>query len=307
MESIKYNELTLSHSISTSNKSAINKVTYLKDGRIAACSNDKTIGIYNIKTYTCEIILIAHDSLIFDIIQLDNSKLVSCCARGSKEIKVWSLSQTTLTCDKTILSGYTYDIYSLVKLSKNRFATASFDLIKIWSSNEPYDLVKTITVDPVNSMLQLREKEILACCGGNSGKVQFINLETYNVESEISGVKCLVLKGIAQIDENKLMISGLNEIFIVNMKSKTIELNLHVEGEEQYEYCFETFLAFSKEKVMISKIANVKGKGYICVFDTKSNAIEKSIESSMITSFEKIDEHTFVTCSRNKTIEIWNY
>ena len=51
----------------------------LSDGRLASCSDDNTIKIYDIKNnYHCDITLEGHTDCVNYISQLDNNKLISC-------------------------------------------------------------------------------------------------------------------------------------------------------------------------------------------------------------------------------------
>ena len=67
----------------------INSVVLLKDGRIASCSDDSTIKIFNpLKNYKCEITLKGHNEGVNSICIIDSGQLVSCSRDGI--YKIWT-------------------------------------------------------------------------------------------------------------------------------------------------------------------------------------------------------------------------
>lgn len=71
-------------------------VILLSDGRIASSSFDRTIKIYNIKDYHCDISIEEHKDAVISIAQLDNGKLVSCS--DDKTIRIWTISNLSYQC-----------------------------------------------------------------------------------------------------------------------------------------------------------------------------------------------------------------
>ena len=68
----------------------INSLLLLSDGRLASCSNDKTIKIFNINNdYYCDIIIRGHTKEVCYISELDNNRLISCSRDKSIKIGVF--------------------------------------------------------------------------------------------------------------------------------------------------------------------------------------------------------------------------
>ena len=82
------------------NKQYINSLLLLKDGRLAACSRDETIKIYNLQSFSCEMTLEGHSKGVSYISQLKRGKIVSCS--WDKSIKVWEIKDKTYSCEFTI-------------------------------------------------------------------------------------------------------------------------------------------------------------------------------------------------------------
>ena len=96
----------------------------LSDGRLASCSYDKTIKIYDINNnYHCDITLEGHTHGVIYISQLDNNKLISCS--GDKTIKIWSITQSSYQCDYTINNAHNDVIHKVISLTNNRIASCS--------------------------------------------------------------------------------------------------------------------------------------------------------------------------------------
>ena len=68
----------------------VNTMKFLADGRLASCSSDNLIKIYNMNNnFNCDIIIQGHYSNVVHISQLDNNKLISCSY--AKDIKIWTI------------------------------------------------------------------------------------------------------------------------------------------------------------------------------------------------------------------------
>ena len=107
-------------------KSYVHSLLLLSDGRLASCSDDNGIRIYNIKNdYHCDFILEGHTDYVTYISQLDNNKLISCSS--DKAIKIWSITQSSYQCDYTIKNAHTSNLFKLISLTNNRMASISYD------------------------------------------------------------------------------------------------------------------------------------------------------------------------------------
>ena len=93
--------------------SSIHSLLLLSDGRLASCSQDKTIKIYNINNnYHCDITLEGHTNGVNYISELDNNKLISCS--DDRSIKIWSISQSSYQCDYTIYNAHNGWIHKVI-------------------------------------------------------------------------------------------------------------------------------------------------------------------------------------------------
>ena len=107
---------------------SVKSLLHLKDGRIASCSNDNKIRIYDPSNdYHCVQVIERHSEGITSICQLDDGTIVSC-----------SWDKSIMIGDYTINNVHDNIIWKLITLPNNRIASCSNDeTIKIWKSNPP--------------------------------------------------------------------------------------------------------------------------------------------------------------------------
>ena len=135
---IKYKEIktVIAHYV------AINDLITLKDCRIATCSNDCIIKVFDPKNdFKCDIIILrapenpdGHRYRVREITQLDNGNLVSISGDGN--MKIWSITKNCYKCLHTIDD---VNEYSFVGLADNKLlSTNGLDEVIIRVLNEPY-------------------------------------------------------------------------------------------------------------------------------------------------------------------------
>ena len=91
VESVKIEDIKNIKTI-TDHTGSVNSLLHLKDGRVASCSRDKTIRIYDPSNdYHCDQVIKRHSEGIPSICQLDDGTIVSC-----------SYDESIMICDYTI-------------------------------------------------------------------------------------------------------------------------------------------------------------------------------------------------------------
>lgn len=273
----------------------IYSVILLKEGRLASCSRDRSIRIFN-NDYHCDIILKHQATSILSISELENGNLVGCC--GDKSIKIWSINDN-YSCDFTISKAHSSKINAIISLSNNRMASCSDDgTIKIWNSNNPCNLFNTLQVNEskIISIIQIKNKECIVSADSN-GKLQKWNLKTYQCDTIINNVYCYSNKSLLELMDNKLIIGEKKGVVIVGYSSCEIE--------QRIEY----FIINNVHSLMQFN-DNILLFGYddaICIYDLKNNTIQikSNIHDDHITCLTKKNEHQFISCSLDKTIKVW--
>ena len=215
----------------TAHTSKVNSLLLLQDKRIASCSADKTIRIYEPSNdYHYEQVIMRHSDYIYSICELDDGTIVSC-----------SYDKSIIIGDYTINNAHNDRILKVITLPNNRIASCSWDhTIKIWKSNPPYsDTPITVLLKHhglVSSLLYIKEKDLMIS-GADNGTLCLWNMSTYQCISVIEGAKCCWTNSIYQIDNDRVIVGGEKTFSIVNIAKCVIEKKIR---DESFGYldCF---------------------------------------------------------------------
>ena len=276
----------------------VTSLLLLSDGRLASCSRDKTIKIYDIKNnYHCDITLEGHTDCVTYISQLYNNILISC---SSHTIKIWSITQSSYQCDYTINNAHNDYIWKVIPLTNNRIASCSGDkTIKIWNSNHPYNLINTLNghTDDVRSIIQLKDKDILIS-ESDDNTLRKWNLLTYQCDKIINNVWCYK-NSLLEIDNNRIIVGGIGIITIVNISNDIIE---HQIENDKLSYVY-SFVQLRDGNILCGC-----ENGLICLYDIKLNTLsfrEKEIHYSEVYCLLNLNKYQFISCSFE--IKVWEY
>ena len=175
-ETLLYKRLKFISQIRTNSQQS-DLLTVLNDGRIASCV-EKAINIYDI--YNNNKFSFEHESKeILSICQIENSDIIS--IHFSKEINLWSLS--LLKCKFT--SNVDDNIFKVVSLSNNRFATVSEEKISIYNRDvTSLKILPRISEEPLSSILFIREKDILISAEDSCRLLEYEQLPMYHSDRE---------------------------------------------------------------------------------------------------------------------------
>lgn len=198
-------------------KDSIFTLLLLYDGRLASSSGDKTIKIFSLTNYACELTLKGHKDRVLCIAQLINYKIIS--SSGDRTIKIWTISPFSYTCDFTIDDFTSAYINVLVVLPLNRFASSSINkTIKIWNSDPPYNLIKVLIghTKKVKAMLKIKNNaQLLSASEDNT--IRFWNINTYQSNTIINKIFCSANKNMIEINDKQVAVGGKSIIQIINV------------------------------------------------------------------------------------------
>lgn len=283
--------------------SQVASLLLLSDGRLASCSRDKTIKIFNINNnyYQCDLTIEGHTDTVTYISQLDNNKLVSCSC--DKSIKIWSFTRSSYNCDYTIQDAHTKWINKVIPIKGGKMVSCSDDMtIKVWKSNSPYTLVKTLEghTGCVNSIIQLKGKDILISGSSDWNLIKW-DLVTYERNNVTDGVLCSYQNSMIEIDNKKIIVGG-DKITVVNVSNCRIEYTI-IKDELGFVYSF-----------MILRDGNILcgyDNGLLCIYDIQNNTLtlkeNKIHDKNDIICLLNINKYKFVSCAFDNTINVWEY
>ena len=285
---------TLIHSIKP-HTDAIYSLYHLNDNRIASCSNDTTIRIFNpSNSYHCDQVLHRHKEPIYSICQLPDGTIVS--SSDDKSIKIGEF---------TIKNAHSKWIWKLLVLPNNRIASCSEDAyIKIWKSDLPYsDTPIKVLGDRMTwatSMQYEKERDVLVSAFGDE-TIKMWSMTTYQCVSIIQGVDCYWVNALYLINKDKVIVGSNNKFTIVNIERCIIE-DIVEDNELGHVN------AFAKLRDGKTILCGCDG-GKFCLYDieTEKRKIYNNSEKGVIFDVLCYDSKTVITCSLDTKINVWKY
>ena len=127
------------------------------------------------------------------------------------------------------------------------------------------------------------------------------NMSTYQCDKVIEGVDRCFTNSLYQIDKDRVIVGGFNSFSIVNIDKCIIEKRIKYESL-RYVYCF---LKLRDNKTILCGCKY----GIFCFYDmnTEQYKITKNNHCYAIDDLLLIDDNTFLSCSDDKTINVWRY
>lgn len=273
----------------------IKSLIILSDGRMASCSHDKTIKIYNIHTYKCEVIINKNIDEVEGIAQLDNNILI--CGTKERKVHFFTIDKREYKPFHTINEVDPENIENIKSLSNNRYATYSRKYIQIWNGKEPYNKLAVLDKHSfgVSALIQLKEKEILVSSGLDK-TLRLWNLTNYEcitTVSDISYANTLLESG------DFIIIGSFNNVTVFNLKSMKIIYSI----DEQNGGFFNSLLELRNGNILIG---NSYGKVYLYDVYSNKHAVKKQPLASNFSVMIHINKNTFAS-GCNKKLKFWKY
>lgn len=286
-------------------KSYVNCLLMLHDGRLASCYSDCSIKVHNTTDYSVVISIDqAHSKGINNISQLKNNQILSCS--DDKTIKIWEIFENEYKFITTI-NYHSSEVLKALPLKNDKVASFVFHAknIKIWSSNPPYNLItKNLQhKGTVESILEQKNKNILvtAC---SDRLLRFFNLDNFQCNHTINDVQSSSRNGMLEIDDDRIIITGFGCLIIVD----TIDYSVVKKVEEPLFGIINAILLLPDRSLLIG-CGQMEEKIFIQIEQEKFEFVSEKIEvhQSTINSLVSLSNHSFASCSDDKTIKIWEY
>ena len=277
----------------------INSLLVLKDGRLASCSDDNNIKIYDSSFLNCDIeISKQHNYSVQNLSQLDNGTLLSCDDWDSK-INLWEISQKEYHLLHT-LEGHKNTVNNVIPIDDDRIASCSWDCtIIIWNSKPPYNKISKLRghKDIVNSIILLHSKEVLVS-GSSDQKLIFWDMKTYKEIKKMDDIPCY---NFYEVDSRRLVVGGYRTITVVN--PVTYQVEAYIEDEDNGYY--RSFIMLKNGHLLCG--CGDGFKGFLCELDLWDYKIieKREVHKKCVNSLVVIDENSFASCSQDSLIKIW--
>ena len=198
----------------------ITNLIVLKDGRLASCSSDYSIIIYNKSTNNPDLRIKEHKNWVLRIIQLGSGELASCSEDNI--IKIFNIKEK----DYEILQTINYHkgiVYKLLELPNKYLASCSADKSIIFYLKDKNEFKKDyqLTLDGIcDNFIQTKENEICYSIRSKND-MYFFDLKERKVKSTINDIKQFKYgdseEWFMMISKDLLLVPGDDKIFIVNV------------------------------------------------------------------------------------------
>ena len=271
----------------TGHTKSVNSLLLLKDKRVASCSGDNTIRKYDPSNYYhCDEILRRHSKGVSSICELDDGTIVSCSYDGLIMIN-----------DYIISNSHDGLINKIIGLPNNRIASCSSNrAIKIWKINSdiPIQILEGHNAS-VNSLLYLKERHIMIS-GSTDETLRLWDVKKYQCKKVIKGVHCCWINSLYQIDKDRVIVGGIEAVYIVDIDKYVIEKIIQ-----------DTTFGFVQCFLKLRNTILFGCSGGLFLFNeinTKQYNIQNNDD---ITDLLMIDDNTFLSCSQDNTIKVWQY
>lgn len=249
----------------------INCLCFLKDGRLVSCYYNGIV-IYNKQNYQSELRI--QTGSVFSVCGLLNGNLAS--GGDDKLIKIWKIKGSYYELNHT-LKGHNNWVNKVIELEDGRLCSCSDDeTIRIWNNKSNYQCIQTLTKHgEIKSIVEINNY-IVSSGDNRNMHVVIWDKHTYKLLKTIENVYCYSRNGLAKLRDNKVILGGLGEIFILDILSFQFK---YFENRRTGEIC--SLCVLRDGRVLIGN-----REGLITCFDQITNQI----------TFTKEGDHSSITC-----------
>ena len=194
-------------------------LTFLNDGRLASCSNDNTIIIYNKKTFDPDLIIKEHLKPIYYINQLSSGLLASCSCDST--IKLFKINENKYETIQT-LSYHAKTVFKLIELKNKNLISCSDDGSIIFYTKDKSEFKKDFSISHkcrCSSIIETKDNEICYSLYCSDRNIFFYNLLERKNKASLSNIsKCNNQREwFIMISKDLLLIPGEKKISIIDI------------------------------------------------------------------------------------------
>jgi len=276
--------------------------TVLKDGRFVTGSSDKSIIIYNNKTFQPDLIIKEHNNSVNCILDLSSGDLVSCS--NDKTIKLYEINDGGYKVIQ-ILNYHTDSVNKIIELKNKQLVSCSYDnniLFYYKKDNEYIKYYGFSTDGPNGPIIQTKDNEMCYYEDKNNS-ICFYDLIKKNIINKIYNISVAyyIYDSFLIISKELLLLSGYNKLSIVNINSYNLINITDISGSGWiYSACMlnknEILTGDSNKRLIQWKIEDNNLK----YFSMKENAHNQNINT-----IKKLRNGLILSGSDDNYIKIW--
>ena len=219
----------------------------LKDGRFATGSKDKTIIVFNNKTFKPDLTIKEHNGVVVNMIELSTGELASCSE--DKTIKIYDVGLKTYRVIQT-LKDHTGWVSKIIELKNKQLVSCSKDKTLIFY-NKDKDGIKykkdySITTNGWNGpVIQTKDNEIFYY-ESNEDTICFYDLDKKKIVKTMSNITVTAFNSLLMLSRDLLLICRYNKITIMNVNTYTIVRNINVPDSDW----ISSVVRFTKDQIV---------------------------------------------------------
>ena len=288
-EKIKKIQIVIqSELLDTSSGGFVRSLIETEDKRIASGGYNGNISIssYDVNETKWNIDIhkkYAHRLCITSLCNLKGNKLLS----GGYDclIKIWAVFKAEIVLIKE-LKDHSDLVWSVIPLSKERFASSSYDgTVKIWKDdNNKYECISTLRHNYcVRSILQLRNKEVLVSAYGrneSSYGISFWDLNKSVQQHSIKGYSAFMSAHMIELSDGNIALSSCKEpypIIIIDNSTYQIVSVIQLKGCTNEYFSSSSLCAFNEHSFIYAHhgtFLQISNKDYLILFQSNKEKFD---------------------------------
>ena len=275
----------------------------LNDGRLATCSNDQLIIIYNNKTFKPDLIIKEHTDFVIYILQLSSGMLASCSQ--DQTIKIYNIQYNNYELLQT-LNYHTSKITKIIEMSNKKLVSCSQNSIIIYFKDNINKYKKDYQIKTNKicwSLIQTKENEI--CYGEDShgdDSIIFFDLLEKKIINKINNLSIIGWNSFNMITKDLLLITGSDRLSIINVNQHNLVRIINV-----YNSGFITGSCLLNKNIVLTGDESKTIRQWEIVGDNlKLISIKENAHNYRINIIIKLGNGYILSGSRNDgIIKIW--
>ena len=280
-----------------SHSQSVTCLMILKDGRLASCSSDQSIKIFN-KNYNVDINISDINSPVYYILEVEENIIMACLGNG--KINVYKIISET-KCEKIQIIDVVQGerVKKVIKLIEGNVASiANTRYLKIWNFyNQKYNCIANFTTNnshALEDIIEVKKDEVVAQINSTDylsfidvkNQKEIYQLNVYGIRGNHINELYILNKNILYygVNQNLLLIDIHSRQIIKKIDNLKFSINCSIIISENFVIAGDTDGKFRKCKINVNNMQVEFDSTFINAHNYSINYIIKGKEGELITA-----------------------